>query len=287
MYATPLAEPFGAQLHLDSDAPLCREEGDELRRLFAEHGLLLVRGGEVSAEQQIDLLSQLGRVEPDASGQPMKMEVTNQHDETTAPDGELIFHFDYAYDVAPIPAISMYGLVIEEGATPTLFASSSNALSKLPAALRRRLEGREAAHACFLFSPESPAIRSEEPDPVIPRGEPGWGPEHYWARHPLLWSNAAGLPTLFACLQHTDRIVGMPRKESDSLLEEIYAYLYDPSNVIEHVWQSNDLVMWDNLCVQHARPEPRNAPRTLRRYHVSDADLTEDYIRIARERGYM
>ena len=287
MRCTRLDAPFGAQLHLDTDAPLTKQQGEELRRLFVEHGLLLVRGREISCEQQIDLLSQLGRVEPDASGQPMKMEVTNQHAESTAPDGELVFHYDYAYDVEPIPAISMYGLLIESDATPTLFANSSRVLSEVPAALRTRLAGRDAVHACFLFSPEAPEERTVEPEPLIPRGERGWGPEHYWARHPLVWSNAAGVPTLFACLQHTHRIVGLPRDESDALLEEIYSHLYHPSNVIEHVWQPHDLVMWDNFTIQHARPEPSAAARTLRRYHVSEVDLTEEYVRIARERGYM
>ena len=109
----------------------------------------------------------------------------------------------------------------------------------------------------------------------------------YWAHHPLIWRNADGVATLFACLQHTDRILGLPRDESDALLEEIFAHLYHASNVVEHVWQPNDLVIWDNLTVQHARPDPTPAPRTLRRYHVSDVDLTEDYVRIARESGYM
>jgi alpha-ketoglutarate-dependent taurine dioxygenase len=287
MQFTPLDAPFGVRLDLATELPLTPEQGDEFRRQFSEHGLILLRGREISAEQQVDLLSQLGRVEPDASGHPMKMEVTNQHDQTTAPDGELIFHYDYAYDVEPIPAISMYGSLIEAGATPTLFASSSRVLDELPASLRTRLEDREAVHACFLFSPEAPEVRSIEPDPLIPRGAAGWGPEHYWARHPLVWRNAAGVPTLFACLQHTDRILGLSRDESDALLEEIYAHLYHSSNVIEHVWQPHDLVIWDNLTVQHARPDPKPAPRTLRRYHVSDVDLTDEYVRIARERGYM
>ena len=55
----------------------------------------------------------------------------------------------------------------------------------------------------------------------------------------------------------------------------------------EHCWRPGDLLIWDNLTIQHARPEPNDVPRTLRRFHIANSDLTADYIRVARERGYM
>ena len=67
----------------------------------------------------------------------------------------------------------------------------------------------------------------------------------------------------------------------------LYAHLYDPANVYAHEWQPNDLVIWDNLTVQHARPEPNAVPRTLRRFHVSETNLTEDYLRVGREHGFV
>lgn len=285
MRAAHLDAPFGARLVLSGGGPLSRDEGAELRRLFAQHGLLVVREGEISPERQIELLAVLGRIEPDSDGRPMRMEVTNQHDRSTAPPGELVFHYDYAYDPAPIPAISMYGECVAPGATPTLFTSSSRVLERLPHALVESLRGRVASHACFLFRPDAPGVRSREPDPILARGEAGWGPAHYWARHPAILRTAYGVETLFLCLQHTDRIHGMSRAESDEVLAEVYAELYSPDHVYAHAWQQHDLVMWDNWTVQHARPIPNDLPRTLRRYHVSETDLTADYLRVGREHG--
>jgi len=287
MRAAHLDAPFGARLELSGPGPLTRDERAELRRLFALHGLLVVRDGEISPERQIELLAVLGRIEPDPEGRPMRMEVTNQHDRSTAPPGELVFHYDYAYDPAPIPAISMYGESVVPGATPTLFARSSSVLERLPRALVESLRDRVASHACFLFRPDAPGVRSREPQPIIARGEAGWGPEHYWTRHPAILRNPHGVETLFLCLQHTDRIHGMSREESDEVLAEVYAELYSPDHVYAHAWQQNDLVMWDNLTVQHARPVPNELPRTLRRYHVSETDLTADYLRVGREHGYV
>jgi taurine dioxygenase len=79
----------------------------------------------------------------------------------------------------------------------------------------------------------------------------------------------------------------MSRDESDELLAEIYAAMYAPEQIHVHAWQPHDLVMWDNWTVQHARPQPSDRPRTLRRYHVSETNLTEDYLRVGRERGFV
>ncbi len=42
-------------------------------------------------------------------------------------------------------------------------------------------------------------------------------------------------------------------------------------NVYEHVWQANDLVLWDNRCTAHARKsyDPENR-RRLRRMTITD-----------------
>lgn len=288
MRCTPLDAPFGAQLHLEAGlplSPLSTEERATLARAFAQYGLLVVREGPISDAEQIELLAALGRIEPNRDGTPLRMEVTNQHDQTTAPDGELVFHSDYAYDPNPIPGISMYGALVEGEVTPTCFASGTAVLDRLPKRLVSELRTLRAAHACFLEPLGRPGERAEEPDPLIPRGAPGWGPAHYWTHHPAIFEARPGVETLFLCLQHTDRLIGLPRNVSDGLLEEVYGELYAPAQVYEHAWQPHDLVIWDNLAIQHARPEPRPNPRTLRRYHLADVDLTEDYLRVAREQG--
>lgn len=280
-----LDAPFGARVELETEAPLDADARADFRRAFAEHGLLVIRNGPLPDARQIELLGILGRIEPDATGAPMRMEVTNQHDETTAPDGELVFHSDYAYDPTPIPGISMYGALVEGDVTPTCFAHAGEVLARLPESLLAELRHRRAVHACFLERLDRPGERSVPPDPLIPRGAPGWGPEHYWADHPAIGRNALGVEYVFLCLQHTDRLLDLPRTVSDGILEAVFGALYDPAHVYEHRWQPDDLVVWDNLVLQHARPEPRPGPRTLRRYHLSDTDLTADYLRVAREQG--
>lgn len=277
---------FGTLIELGANADPT-EDSVEFRQLFARHGLVVIRGREFGPGQQAALMACLGRVEPDADGNPMQMHVSNTRPDTSAPEGELSFHFDYAYDPEPISAISLYGMEVSDGVTPTLFASSARALRTLPDALRARVESLDAAHACFLDKSVSPDERVIPPGPQVRRGEPGWGPQAWRTVHPAVLRTAWDVPSLFLCAQHTDRFLGMPADDSEALLEELFEYLYDGANIYEHRWQPGDLVVWDNIAVQHARPAPSPAPRTLRRFHVSDADLTAEYLAVGRANGFL
>jgi hypothetical protein len=43
-------------------------------------------------------------------------------------------------------------------------------------------------------------------------------------------------------------------------------YIADPAHLYSHGWEVGDLIVWDNLLLQHARPDfDPNENRTLRR----------------------
>jgi taurine dioxygenase len=50
-------------------------------------------------------------------------------------------------------------------------------------------------------------------------------------------------------------------------LEELFAHLYDEGMLWKHEWRQGDLVMWDNIAMQHARPDvsSEGPVRTLRK----------------------
>ena len=64
----------------------------------------------------------------------------------------------------------------------------------------------------------------------------------------------------------TSHVIGMPEADSEGLLEQVFAVLYDPANVYEHHWLVGDLVIFDNVGVHHARADfDSGERRTLRR----------------------
>jgi hypothetical protein len=53
----------------------------------------------------------------------------------------------------------------------------------------------------------------------------------------------------------------------------------DPKNIVEHHWRTSDLVVWDNIALQHARPNvtAEGPARTLRKASETmfmDASMT-------------
>jgi taurine dioxygenase len=76
-----------------------------------------------------------------------------------------------------------------------------------------------------------------------------------------------GRKCLFVNEGHTSHLTGMSRAESDVLLAELYAHITRPEFVYGHSWRPGDLLMWDNVAVQHKAtfdydPLPRLMYRT-------------------------
>jgi alpha-ketoglutarate-dependent taurine dioxygenase len=60
-------------------------------------------------------------------------------------------------------------------------------------------------------------------------------------------------------------------EESYALLDKLYTqHLYTKENLYEHHWQLGDLVIWDNLTLQHSRREAplSKGERTMRRVTI-------------------
>jgi taurine dioxygenase len=67
----------------------------------------------------------------------------------------------------------------------------------------------------------------------------------------------------------TRKIEGLPREESDAILERLFDHQERAQFVYEHVWRPGDILMWDNRCTLHARTDfPAGERRLLRRVTI-------------------
>jgi alpha-ketoglutarate-dependent taurine dioxygenase len=59
----------------------------------------------------------------------------------------------------------------------------------------------------------------------------------------------------------------MSPEDSEALLDELFDHMYADENVYTFEWKQGDFIIWDNIAMQHARPDLRaeDAPRTLRK----------------------
>ena len=82
----------------------------------------------------------------------------------------------------------------------------------------------------------------------------------------------------------TSRVVELPDDESEALLQELFDVLYDPTEVYEHTWQVGDLVVFDNLALQHARGNvlADGPARTLRKVIAPVPEMAAEVPTFAR-----
>lgn len=259
----PIADAsFGLEVSLDPGRALGDAEAEALRWLYRRDGLIVLRGLALSADAQAEFCRIFGPVPRD------------QHDvylvSNTRPDGiladlELRFHHDIPYVPAPFLAGCLHAVEVTPGVSPTRYASGLQAYERLPQKLRDRI----AALKAVFVRPRVEDRRCRLAD--------AW-PGDNCAVHALVQRQAGtGRPYVFANSHTTALVCGLSEAQSDELLEELFSYLYAPDNVYEHHWTNGDLVLWDNLALQHARAKVSGGVRTLRRVSVAVLGYDQQY----------
>lgn len=257
---TTRLEPFGIRIDLDLRQPLADGVVAELRARFYEHHLLLFCDQSLDREQQRRVAHYFGRVPDTASDTPFVSNVL----EDALGSAELSFHSDDEYCEKPLDGITLFALAVEDGLTATRFANGVEAYRRLPPALKARLEGLQARH--MLSTDGNARSHGDLPDSRWPH-----------AVHPVVKRHpATGEPILYVTQLQTSAILGMTGEESEALIEELFSHLYAPENVRAHYWRKGDLVVWDNLALQHARADVgASVERTLQRVSIGTTLLEQ------------
>jgi alpha-ketoglutarate-dependent taurine dioxygenase len=157
----------------------------------------------------------------------------------------------------PFEVLSLYGQEVAEPSIPTIFVSAVHAWATLPDDLRERAGDLHALHT------SAGVRRGDVTDVVVLTAErPPTTTKPLALTHPR-----TGATVLYACEQMTQELPGLPAEESEALLLELFDHMYAPEVRIEHLWRERDLVVWDNIAVQHARPnvDGDGPARTLRK----------------------
>jgi taurine dioxygenase len=251
---------FGVEV-VGFDPELELDDADRamLRAAFDEHGLLRFREIDLGHDRQRALVTLLhGAADAHKTAD---LNVSNREDKADAPYGRLLFHSDSMWSEAPTLISSLYATELEPPVVPTQYASAMCAWDTLPDDLRSRVGALHALHV----TGQQP--RGDHQDELLePHRDFEWSTTTPIALpHPR-----TGRTVLYVSEMMTREIVGLPADESDALLEELFAHLYAPANTTEHEWRVGDLVVWDNIVIQHARANVQidGPARTLRKVSV-------------------
>jgi taurine dioxygenase len=241
--------PLGAEVDHDLSAPLAQGAGRQLVSLLWQHGLILARGQALTMERQREVCGLFGPILLRAGESGYLSTV----DAPKVSLSELSFHADAAYTDAPFDALALHAVEVVDDASSTRFVDAAAAWDALSPDLRQTLAHRELE----MISPQFDALGGrtcDDPAPVaLKRG-----------LHAAVTVNPHnGRPCLWASELQTARVVGLEWEESRRLLHRVFKQAYAPERVLEHKWRNGDLVIWDNIGLQHARGPLREVGRRV------------------------
>ncbi len=276
MEVVPLVDGIAAELRgVDLSRALDAAAWDAIQGAWQQHHALVFRAQDaLPVDAQIALLSRFGPVLEEREPGQRHSFVTNTVGEGKGVDdmydgyreGALTPHMDFTYTRYPADAISLYAEALPSGGSETTFYSNVAPLAAMSPELRERLRGYTIRCVLDLEDLKEDVVRYLEPPT---EGRP-MVQHHVWPlvrRHP----RKPGVEMLFCTAQQTECVLELPRAESDALLRDLFEkHLYLPSNRYVHAWQPGDLVVWDNLALQHSRERTPllSGARTLRRVSV-------------------
>lgn len=242
-------------------------EVEQLREAFRTTYLLVVPEQDLTPDQQVSFVSLFGTVRRPNRDGAQHAYISNEREGGLAGDGRLLFHSDGSFFDTPVWALSLYGEEVTKTSPPTVFSNSVRAARTLPDGVRKQLDELDAVFIHDLSSwDEGHRIREQDLPEDTDRSKIAR------AVRPAILKDYEGLPPVLTVNElFTSHFVGLDPDDSEKLRNEVLDHALAEDNLYEHVWNRGDLILWNNVALQHGRPpHPRDPePRTLRRVVVT------------------
>ncbi len=248
---TPLGPHIGA---LVTGVDLSRGPSDnqfaQIYHAVIRHQVLFFRNQPITPSQQRALASRFGDlhihpVYPHAEGVEQIIVLDTHND--NPPDNDN-WHTDVTFIDTP-PALALLAAKqLPPTGGDTLWASGIAAWEALSVPLQQLLVGLEAEHD---FRKSFPEYKHQQDHATHQRWKLAVE-KNPPLRHPAVRTHpVSGKSALFVNEGFTTRLVGLPEKESQALLNFLFAHITRPEFQVRWRWQENDLAIWDNRVTQH------------------------------------
>lgn len=254
---TPSGQACGATVRgVDLTQPLTKDAAAAIRAAWLQHQVLAFPDQALTDDQLEAFTLAFGPFGEDPfiapiPGHPHIIAVKRMADETSPIFAES-WHTDWSFQKRPPQGTCLYGITIPPTGGDTLFVNQYLALEKMPADLRKRIEGRKAVHSAK--NAYSPAGFYGTADKAQGRSmdiRPSDDAEATQL-HPIIHTHPeTGRECLFGTAGYIIGIDGMDAQEGWDLVSELYRWQTRPEFQYRHKWQKNMLLMWDNRCTLH------------------------------------
>jgi taurine dioxygenase len=225
----------------------------EIRKLWNEYGIVLLRGQDITPAQLIAYSRRFGELDlhetlkpfrhpehPElfvlstipVNGKPSVSENVGRH-----------WHSDLSYTTRPPLGSIFHAQVLPEVGGDTMFTSMHAAYDALSEKMKQLIDGLEAVHDYMgveNMKKRDPKLVAELREANPPIAQP------LVRVHP-----ETGRKALYLSEQMTKRIIGMTERESMPLLRFLFEHSVDPLFTYRHKWEKHDVIMWDNRSTMH------------------------------------
>jgi taurine dioxygenase len=270
----PSGKALGAEIQGVDLRTADADDFASIYRAWLDHSVLLFRGQNLSDEDLIAFSERFGDLDwapvqesgrRFVEGHPEIYVVSNVM-ENGAPigslgAGEATWHTDMSYLQDPPKASILYALEVPPSGGNTYFNSMYRAYEFLPAAVKKRIEGKTLKHDGTYNS--GGYVRQGVTAVDDPVTSPG-------TFHPLVCTHPeTKRRVLYLGRRRNAYIEGLSLQESESLLDELWLYANREDLEWHNEWQVGDLVLWDNRCTMHRRdPFDASSRRVMHRTQI-------------------
>jgi taurine dioxygenase len=283
----PITPHLGVAVEgIDLATDLAPSEIVGIKRLLADHGIVLFRNERLSPHEQARLMGRFGDLlisprkefnHPDESAVACLGNAT-ENGKPIAFMNEVGIEWHVDGTGRPYRQVftSLYAVLAPESGGETLYASGTRGAEVLPADLRRKVEGRGAVynyakiHTKLTNSSHNGVhlaqeVRAKQPDS-----------RHLILRpHPL-----TGREAVFITPEEMLYIEGYSPEESRALALAIVECISQPALTYAHRWRPGDVMLHDNSCSLHSTTEYtyQNEVRLMHRVIAFEPDPGESSV---------
>ncbi len=244
--------PIGADVSgLDPDRPMSAAELAAVTEAFLRRLVLRFRAMPMTPQQLCTFSRQFGELQPHIARKyrlpgaeevvlMINQDAQGNFDKVGAERG-VGWHSDLGYDWCPARATFLHAVAVPDRGGNTSFANMYLAWETMPEELKRRVDGKLAA---YCNGGRQGLNQGITPDPKDRLAD---------VVHPVIRVHPeTGRKSVYANPYHVVQILGMPRAESDALLDELFAWCDQKQFQWDQVWQVGDTIMWENRSAWHS-----------------------------------
>ena len=217
-----------------------------INNLLLEHKVIFFRNQKISPEEQLALASLFGPIEQHAyvkglNQYPEIVRIIKRPKEKNQ-WGEN-WHSDVSYNVKPTKAVILKSIKIPPVGGDTMFANMELAWETLDEKIKDKVKDKKALHS---------SLGAEFFVNNYEGMEGNGNHDEYSNEHPIVRTHPeTKKKILFVNWTYTKNIVGMDKKESNEILNEIFKHQARLDFTCRFQWTENTVAIWDNRSVQH------------------------------------